>query len=159
MRKILLITEVASTSRDFEKYVRSHFPSEIKSPTPISCYGADVLENFIREAGGDEDSQFTPSFQGAQPSTSQAHLGDYFINPDDRDPLTGSLSSSQRSKIVEILGRWEEPGPIEESRQQPISVSALLQFRRALASINTAFPFSGAFGIGKQPINIAFLEQ
>ena len=122
----------------------------------MSYYGADVLANFVREAEGDEDSQYTPSLQGPQSSASQAPLEDYLINTDDRDPLTGSLSSLQRSKIIQILGRWEEP-EIAESRQQPISVSALLQFRRALASINTPFPFSGAFGIGKQPNHLPFL--
>jgi hypothetical protein len=156
MRKILLVTQVASTSRDFERYARSRLHSEMKSPPPMSYYGADVLANFVREAEGDEDSQYTPSIQGPQSSASQAPLEDYLINPDDRDPLTGSLSSLQRSKIIQILGRWEEP-EIAESRQQPISVSALLQFRRALASINTPFPFSGAFGIGKQPNHLAFL--
>jgi hypothetical protein len=156
MRKILLVTQVASTSRDFERYARSHLHSEMKKPPPMSYYGADVLANFVKEAEGDEDSQYTQSLQGPQSATSQAPLEDHLINTDDRDPLTGSLSSLQRSKIIQILGRWEEP-EISESRQQPISVGALLQFRRALASINTPFPFSGAFGIGKQPNHLAFL--
>jgi hypothetical protein len=155
MRKILLVTQVASTSRDFERYARSHLHSEMKSPPPMSYYGADVLANFVKEAEGDEDSQYTQSLQGPQSSASQAPVEDYLINPDDRDPLTGSLSSLQRSKIIQILGRWEEP-EIAESRQQPISVSALLQFRRALASINTPFPFSGAFGIGKRRNHLVF---
>jgi hypothetical protein len=149
MRKILLVTQVASTSRDFERYARSRSASEMRSPPPMSCFGADVLEHLVSE--GEEDSQFTPSLQGAQ---SSVNLGDYLINPDDRDPLSGSLSSSQRSRIIQILGLFEEP-EIAESRQQPISVGALLQFRRALASINTPFPFSGAFGIGKQPNTLA----
>jgi hypothetical protein len=131
----------------------------MKKPPPMSYYGADVLANFVKEAEGDEDSQFTQSIQGPQSTTSQATsrapVEDYLINTDDRDPLTGSLSSLQRSKIIQILGRWEEP-EISESRQQPISVGALLQFRRALASINTPFPFSGAFGTGKLPDHLAF---
>lgn len=31
-------------------------------------------------------------------------------------------------------------------KQEPISVNALLQFRRALACLSTDFPFSGSFG-------------
>jgi hypothetical protein len=31
------------------------------------------------------------------------------IDPDDRNPLTGSLNSSQKIRIIQLLGAWEEP--------------------------------------------------
>jgi hypothetical protein len=142
MKKILLVTKVASLSRDFE---RSRIQ---KNKSGYFGIGSHVLENIVRDTEADDESQTTHSNQPGPSSTGFLQVGDYVINPDDRDPLTGSLSASQKMRIVQTLGRWEEP-EIADTRDQPISVRALLQFRRALTSINTPFPFSGAFGLGK----------
>ena len=75
------------------------------------------------------------------------------IDIDDVDPFTGGLGESQKARIADLLGRWEEPGrghvksvssnhsftPLSNSTlilmillQGYISVGAVLQFRRAL---------------------------
>ena len=63
-----------------------------------------------------------------------------------RHPLTGSLSTAQKARITQLLGQWEEPTISHGEGSTQASVTELLQFRRALEYLNTAYPFSGSFG-------------
>lgn len=38
------------------------------------------------------------------------------IRTDLRDPLTGSLQASEKAKLMDLLGRWEEPDKVYDSR-------------------------------------------
>ncbi|KAG7350307.1 mechanosensitive ion channel [Nitzschia inconspicua] len=88
------------------------------------------------------------SFRSSQEDNKSADDMERVIDPTDIDPYTGSLTSLQKQRICELLGQWEEP-----SRQNPsiadevASVGAVMQFKRALAHMDTDFPFGGAFGV------------
>jgi hypothetical protein len=88
-----------------------------------STLGANYAQS---EAGGDEPRRV--------------------IDSDDRHPLTGSLSPTQKARITQLLGQWEEPTVVEK-QAEVASVNELLQFRRALEYLHTAYPFSGSFGL------------
>jgi hypothetical protein len=68
------------------------------------------------------------------------------IDPSDVDPFTGRLNREQRQKITELLGAWEEPPRPSTFEDQVASVSAVMQFRRGLAHMDTDQPFGAAFG-------------
>jgi hypothetical protein len=34
---------------------------------------------------------------------------DFVIDPDEKDRITGCLSQSQKMKVIDLLGDWEEP--------------------------------------------------
>ncbi|KAG7357550.1 mechanosensitive ion channel [Nitzschia inconspicua] len=88
------------------------------------------------------------SFRSSQEDNKSADDMERVIDPTDIDPYTGSLTSLQKQRICDLLGQWEEP-----SRQNPsivdevASVGAVMQFKRALAHMDTDFPFGGAFGV------------
>ena len=64
-----------------------------------------------------------------------------------RDPLTGSLLASEKAKLFDLLGQWEEPDVAYDSRNTEIStISAVLKFRKAITFIQKRYPFSYAFG-------------
>lgn len=64
-----------------------------------------------------------------------------------RDPMTGGLQASEKAKLMELLGQWEEPEKTYDSRHAEIAtISAVLKFRKAITFIQKTYPFSYAFG-------------
>jgi hypothetical protein len=67
------------------------------------------------------------------------------LDPDGRDPLTGSLNDSDRFALKQMLEEWEEP-TVDRPEDQSIPISAVLNFRKAQVFIQKTYPFSRAFG-------------
>jgi hypothetical protein len=67
------------------------------------------------------------------------------ISDQDKALLTGLLSQSQKRRIERLLGSWQEP---EKGKilTENVSIGAILQFRKSLSKLDSAFPFSFAFG-------------
>jgi hypothetical protein len=55
------------------------------------------------------------------------------------------VTSSQKIKLDELLGRWEEPEVVGE-HDANISIASILQFRQMLAYMDEDYPFSVPFG-------------
>jgi hypothetical protein len=149
MKKILLVSEVASLGRDFEKYVLGHTKGSTRAPPSASMFGisGDKLTGFLNSMNDDSSSIGSNSrFRSERSYGTDLNDPDLVIDPEDRHPLTGSLSAGQKTKIIQLLGAWEEPTIAEQSAGR-VSVNALLQFRRALACLRTHYPFSGSFGL------------
>jgi hypothetical protein len=105
MSKIIIVSQVASLSRDFEK--QEHMRRKIgKAMTPLdpADFNYDNLDGLLNSMQDDRTSAST-----AYTSREAEQINGRVIDPGDRHPLTGSLSSSQRMKIVQLLGAWEEP--------------------------------------------------
>jgi hypothetical protein len=169
MKKILLISQVAALSRDVEDNARVRDRSRRQTHLS-SVLTQDKLGDLLQNADDTSTSTSPKGDPSIVPSLGiNASSTEAVIDPDDRHPLTGALSQSQRNRIVQLLGAWEEPTIasqmnvrcraeiilVEEQclcsrflllSQEPVSVSALLQFRRALTCLNTDFPFSASFG-------------
>jgi hypothetical protein len=141
MNKMLLISEVAYHAKEVEKKswvdeerrlagkrARTNTAPEIEQ---------DNLRSMITQADEDDDIATTSG-------KSVNSLGAFEKIVD--DDQGGPLSQSQKVKIAQLLGNWEEPRR-GKSKTDRVPVSAVLQFRRALAHMDTDFPFSPAFGL------------
>jgi hypothetical protein len=113
MKKILLISQVASLGRDFEKYVGTR-GNKLEAP---HVDGLDVLLNYSADDASFDgrssniDGRSTGRAKPIGNSSERAAMEDKarVIDPDDRNPLTGSLNSFQKIRITQLLGAWEEP--------------------------------------------------
>ena len=145
MKKILLVSEVASLSRAFERYVSNHKDEITRRSVSATSYGvnSERLRGMITSipdestrAEGDEATEFLDITDAK-----------YVIDPDDRHAMTGALSQTQKARILTILGQWAEPTLAEKKTDTAPTVNEILQFRRALEYLHTSFPFSGSFGL------------
>lgn len=135
MNKMLIMNELSRSARNVaEKFAsRQQMTTDMLEELFDSTESEDGLERNSpgrsgRDHSGDEKSQ-------------------RIIDPDDIDPYTGRLNREQRQRITELLGDWEEP-PRTYTFEDPVaSVSAVMQFRRGLAHMDTDQPFGAAFGI------------
>jgi hypothetical protein len=109
MKKILLISQVASLGRDFEKYVGTR-GNNMEAPHVDGLDEMDGLLNYSAdEASLDGRSSARPSLFGNSNERAAMDAKARVIDPDDRHPLTGSLNSAQKIRIIQLLGAWEEP--------------------------------------------------
>jgi hypothetical protein len=104
MKKILLISQVAALGRDFEKYVEARGNTMV-APHVDGLDEMDGLMNFSADdESADENSTSLDRSLGRRTDPKSR-----VIDPDDRNNLTGSLNSSQKIRITQLLGVWEEP--------------------------------------------------
>jgi len=135
MNKILLISEVASLGRDFEKYVTSHNGKSLRALPSPSVFGlnSDRRDTLL-------DSVEDESSAGGMTYNRSDFVGediDRIIDPDDRHPLTGSLSSQQKARIGQLLGMWEEPTIAEKTMVSAIEAG----FRTACCAFTNEYAF------------------
>jgi hypothetical protein len=113
MMKILLIGQVAALARKLERQFEFYGESLALSPSSEAPVGGFVKDSFARALAsadnddGSERSVPSPSEHQAVPQS----IGgiDCVIDPDEKDRMTGTISQSQKMKIIELLGDWEEP--------------------------------------------------
>jgi hypothetical protein len=116
MKKILLISQVASLGRDFEKYVGTR-GNNMEAPhvdgldemDGLLNYSADEASFDGRSSNINGRSSGRPSLIGNINERAATDAKARVIDPDDRHPLTGSLNSAQKIRINQLLGAWEEP--------------------------------------------------
>jgi hypothetical protein len=145
---MVLVSEVAQLSHDYE-YEQ---PSSSKGRSVAGggrksqTFSIAPIHGF--EASGDKfDEDDTKSLDNSR------RLADHMsktgsvkvIDEERRDARTGSLTQSQRIKMMQLLDDWEEPATVSR-RQKAITINAILQFRQALAFMDNAYPFSYSFG-------------
>ena len=111
MSKIILVSQVASLGRDFEKqaHIRRKQGKAIAPLDPADFHDSN-LDGLLNSMQQDD---MTSAYTGFN-SRETEQINGRVIDPDDRHPLTGSLSSSQKMKIVQLLGAWEEPTIAEQ---------------------------------------------
>lgn len=144
MKKILLVSEVASLGRAFERQVKdSDLDKKRRTTITAETFGLNKEKFEVLMNALPDDS----TLGGYAQSETAAEETRRVIDPDDRHPLTGSLTQNQKARITQLLGQWEEPTISDSKTQNHVSVNELLQFRRALEFLNTAYPFSGSFGL------------
>lgn len=147
MNKMLLVSEVAVLAKDIE--VKSWHQEEKKArgiglrELGRSAWrlSADNLSSLLKTADDEDDEVGTA---GGDHNATSSVFGTFekIVEDDDGSPL----NASQKARIGQLLGNWEEPAR-GSSNVDHVSVSAVLQFRRALAHMDTDFPFSPAFGV------------
>lgn len=134
MKKSLLIGQVASLARDKEEL-----------GLQLDDLGLDIRHYEMHEENRDDDGSkasimskevASPS-KGAVPSAASVGGGSLIQH--------ANMSSIQKIRINELLGAWEEPD-VSSTKESKAPIAAIIQFRQSLSYLNTAFPFSVAFG-------------
>ncbi|CAB9510911.1 Mechanosensitive ion channel protein [Seminavis robusta] len=85
----------------------------------------------------------------SRPGNASAEDADGSIPKSVRLSVGGGKSeytASERQMIIDLLERWEEPELVNRETSTKVTMSAVLQFRRALAHLKRHYPFSPAFG-------------
>ena len=103
MQQLLLVGEVATLGKELERATLTQSSSEYP-----------MLSSEAKRGWGEflDDDSVTTSAKGGS--------DDFVVNMDSRDPLTGSLKASEKAKLMQILGAWEEP----DTFYDPSTVSA-----------------------------------
>ena len=136
---MLLISQVAHWAKDIEKHGRY----ALKKRGFNSAATSEILSSY-RITEDDE--------QSAEGDGDVVDLADHHaertgkvLDENRMNKLTGSVTQSQKMKLDELLGRWEEPDVVGE-QDANISIASILQFRQMLAYMDEDYPFSVAFG-------------
>ena len=94
MGKILLLSEVAALAKDIQREAKSSGGRGKTADVPCILNDKKLNRLITRD---DDESSATGSRATA------------VIDNDDRHPLSGTLNSTQKSRISDLLGEWEEP--------------------------------------------------
>jgi hypothetical protein len=121
MNKMLHVSEVSGLAREIEKRSwQQNKRNIVETWSPEKSYtSADDLMELIASANEEDNALEDVSVFGSTPrSVTTREEKEKVVDTDDIDPYTGKLSSSQRARIGELLGRWEEParGPTQSVR-------------------------------------------
>jgi hypothetical protein len=108
MQKMLLVSEVAALAKIIEKAKLLQDQEEASVMNVPSASGEQLRGIALAKASADDDESAlsNPLRDGVKAFDDEAEK---VIKTDSRDPLTGSLHSSERAKLMLLLGRWEEP--------------------------------------------------
>mmetsp|Transcript_31570 Transcript_31570/g.76534 ORF Transcript_31570/g.76534 Transcript_31570/m.76534 type:complete len:1185 (-) Transcript_31570:186-3740(-) len=99
------------------------------------------------EGGLDDGMAYSVDDKTVSANISEIDEMQPIVNPEDIDKYTGLLGAEQHRRVTEMLGRWEEPKRGGATMNEVASVGAVMQFRRALAHMDTDTPFGGPFGV------------
>jgi hypothetical protein len=121
MNKMLHVSEVSGLAREIEKRSwQQNKRNIVETWSPEKSYtSADDLMELIASANEEDNALEDVSVLGSMPrSVTIGEEMEKVVDTDDIDPYTGKLSTSQRARIGELLGRWEEParGPTQSVR-------------------------------------------
>jgi hypothetical protein len=124
MNKMLLISEVSNLAREIEqrswsrekrrsvsKSSKRWKEEEAQEQRPLYLSSerlSEIVASADAEDLGTRSATEAPTVAKSTASLSCENV-DRVIDIDDVDPYTGLLSSTQKSKVSELLGQWEEP--------------------------------------------------
>lgn len=119
MQKILLISDVSNFAKKVsvgggQSSARQFMDSEALQSLQFDAHGVTLADD---EASGESSI--------ASGSTKTSRNPDKVFDSGRRDALTGSLSSSQKVKVIQLLENWDEP---ELADKKPVSINGRLAF-------------------------------
>ena len=125
MRKILLLSELGSLGRDFERYMSNNPGRTLQDLPSASVYGLnpDRIDTLLESI--DEESSTKHFRNESSVDYDGVHI-DRIVDSQDRSPLTGGLSDAQKTRINRLLGMWEEPVITESSNLVSVSLPMCL---------------------------------
>lgn len=121
------------------------------SKAPLSLFApfhsnvrARYADRYAEMRPNDSDSASDVSF--AESTMRSGGTGERTLDMNKMDPLTGRLDNLEKEKLMQLLGRWEEPTRVS-AQVSATSIAEVLRFRKALTFIDDTYPFSYAFGL------------
>jgi len=166
MTKILLISEISnlaiqleleetdgddlddSSSDAEENLIRPYMRSGIYKHGSIAEINdaAQIMLDDEEDSGtNDESQQRIRTYTMDTSNTNTNPKNRLLITKKGKEIVTGLLSQSQKRRIERLLGDWEEPGN-DKILTDHVTIGAILQFKKSLSQLDSAFPFSFAFG-------------
>jgi hypothetical protein len=143
MNKMVLVSEVAGLAKSIEKG-KAKKDETINVPAES---GEQMRDIAFATSAADDDNMINVSSNLLSDDKSLEDRTEKVIRTDRRDPLTGKLDSTEKAKLMDLLGRWEEPdAAYDSSNSEMATISAVLKFRKAITFIQKRYPFSYAFG-------------
>ena len=124
-----------------------HMSKGMRSHTAGIATAAQLLKRDIddEEGLGMDESHASSSVKTTATNKTNVTRNKLLINNRDKKLVTGLLSQSQKRHIERLLGNWEEP-ETGKVFTEGVSIGAILQFRKSLTKLDSAYPFSSAFG-------------
>ncbi len=141
VRKALLLCEVANLARDL--YYDTNGGAGKMRKNGMSREALSVILHKSLPASSDEiDAE---ERQALVDDDDDMYNGGLIINSRQNDLLRGHLDRSQRTRLIELLGEWEEP-EAEGDTHENVTISSILQFRNSLSLLDSDFMFGIAWG-------------
>ena len=141
VRKALLLCEVANLARDL--YYDTNGGNGKMRKNGMSREALSViLHKSLPASSDDVDAE---ERQALVDDDNDIYNGGLIINSRQNDLLRGHLDQSQRTRLIELLGAWEEP-EAEGDTHENVTISSILQFRNSLSLLDSAFMFGIAWG-------------
>jgi small-conductance mechanosensitive channel len=138
-KKILTLCAVGELSRHSVTVSKK---SVLSSPfSPFGIQKKD-LDGMLQLEGSDEDERSNYAKPKSAHSWNRSGL---FLDPKYSDSGRGIISPSEKAKIDDLLGAWEEPD-VEASIVESASINNVLEFRNALAKLDKPYMLGIAWG-------------
>lgn len=125
--KAFMADDTSQTSQDQTQ----HAPLPLEMP---------ILDEINKGANKTDNSETQNTAQNVP-----AHSSRGFSAGAQSAETTTAFSESNKELITDLLERWEEPNRVN-TYDSKATLSAVLQFRRALTVLRRGYPFSAAFG-------------
>jgi Mechanosensitive ion channel len=139
-KKILTLCAVGELSRHSVTVSKKSLLS-----SPFSPFGIPKsdLDGMLQLDDSDDDER--SNIHTKPKSVSSRSRSGYILDPKYGDSGRGMVSPSEKAKIDELLGAWEEPD-LEASIVESASISNVLEFRNALAKLDKPYMLGIAWG-------------
>lgn len=143
VKKALLLCEVATLARDF--YYDTNGGAGTMRKFGMSREALSVILHKSIPASVDNDDAEAAERQALVDGDDDIYNGGLIIDSRQADLLRGRLDQSQRTRLIELLGAWEEP-EAEGDTHENVTISSILQFRNSLSLLDSDFMFGIAWG-------------
>jgi Mechanosensitive ion channel len=145
VKKALLLCEVATLARDL--YFDSN-GGAVKKAQSVTHYGMskEALSIMLRKSAPENTTENgNDKCDEGGVMDDGMYNGGLIIEGKRNDMLRDHLDQSQRMRITELLGAWEEP-EAEGGSENNVTISSILQFRNSLSILDNNFMFGIAWG-------------
>ena len=127
MNKMVLVSEVAGLALEIYRFRYEFVPKSKKTAAHWDLgWKAERLQSMMTSFNSDKEEG-----KVEQQSTNR-----------DRP----EQQPEKNDRLMDLLERWEEPDTNRPQQKNGVSISAILQFRRAISCMQRKYPFSIAFG-------------
>ena len=156
LAKMLLISQVAHLAREIDQHI---FTGDVGDRL---SYPMKAIAFQSADATDSEDGNNTPSLDGVESPNGQrlamrngfgktlldAGISSRIGSTRTTRRSSSGMISSTRNELMHLLEDWEEPEYKSNSKPKA-SITDILQFRQAIATLDDTYPFTPAFGLAQ----------
>jgi Mechanosensitive ion channel len=145
VKKAVLLCEVATLARDF--YYGTNGGNTMRKAQSVTEFGMskEALSMMLQKSAPVNEDNADVGNTERSGIDDGTYSGGLIIDTRRSDMLRDHLDHSQRVRISELLGAWEEP-EAEGGAEDNVTISSILQFRNSLSLLDNSFMFGIAWG-------------